>query len=420
MFRTGAQMLLLVLLVGLVLFRESTQWPGRAVDQRWADWLTLNSGQNNKPGLPPVALIAINEASLNNHPWPWTPLDFSLFFQAALPFNPDVLAVEEVLEWDRANISPEERQKLPQYEQILRNVLLRCPKPLLGSQLGTPEDPTVIPPLQPVPLLRNVRGDLREIPDFPVIERQPAEQYRLSASLGFTNLPAKEYPDSFIPLVLRYRGQVVPSFVLQAAMLWHQVSADEVEVQMGSHISLGTKVQIPINDRGELRVNWGVPRTVFSFEDLLLTAEQAAAKTKTAIPAERLARSVTILGRTDDAARTVRLPLQQNASPSELFVSALGTIQTKAFVRRTPYWFDWSLIGAVALLSFLVPRSRKGRVVVTTLILLVVYAGTAFFVFERTLTWLPALLPIGLALFVMLYRLVTPDWATKPKRPVIM
>ena len=208
MFRTGAQMLLLVLLVGLVLFRESAQWPGRAVDQRWADWLSLNSGQQKKAELPPVALIAINEASLGSHPWPWTPLDFSLFFQAALPFNPDVLAVEEVLEWDRANISPEERQKLPQYEQILRNVLLRCPKPLLGSRLGTPEDPHAIPPLQAVPLLRNIRGDVREIPDFPVIEREPAEQYRLSASLGFTNLPAKEYPNSFIPLVLRYRGQM--------------------------------------------------------------------------------------------------------------------------------------------------------------------------------------------------------------------
>lgn len=420
MFRTGAQMLLLVLLVGLVLFRESAQWPGRAVDQRWADWLSLNAKQQNESELPPVALIAINEASLNNHPWPWTPLDFSLFFQAALPFNPDVLAVEEVLEWDRANISPEERQKLPQYEQILRDVLLRCPKPLLAARLGTPEDPNAIPPLQPVPLLRNVRGDIREIPDFPVIERQPAEQYRLSTSLGFTNLPAKEYPDSFIPLVLKYRGQMVPSFVLQAAMLWYQVAADEVEVQAGSHISLGSKVQIPINDRGELRVNWGVPRTVFSFEDLLLTAEQAAAKTKTTIPAERLARSVTILGRTDDASRTVRLPLQQNASPSELFTSALGTIQTKAFVRRIPYWFDWSLIGAVALLSFLVPRSRKGRVALTALILLAVYGGAAFFFFQRTLTWLPALLPTGLALFVMLYRLVTPNWATKPKRPVIM
>ncbi|MHA3770647.1 CHASE2 domain-containing protein [Verrucomicrobiota bacterium sgz303538] len=420
MFRTGAQMLLLVLLVGLVLFREAAQWPAEAVDQRWTDWLSLNCGRRNTTDLPPVALIAIDDASLNSHPWPWTPLDFSLFFQAALPFQPDVLAVEEVLEWDRAAIPPSDRTKLPQYEQILRDVLLRCPKPLLGARLGGLEDPQVIPPLQEVPLLRKVRGDIREIPEYPTIERQPKEEYRLSATLGFTNLPARDHPSGFVPLVLRYRGQVVPSFVLQAAMLWHKVSPDEIEVEMGSHIALSNKARIPINHRGEMRVNWAVPRTVFSFDDLLLSAEQAAAKTKTTIPAERLAHSVTILARTDQAVRTVPIPLQPKVASGELFTSALGTIQMQWFIQRAPNWFDWSLIAAAALLSFLAPRARKGRVVIATIILLALYTGAAVLVFQRTLVWLPALLPVGLALFVIIFRLLTPDWVAKPKRPVIM
>jgi hypothetical protein len=420
MFRTGAQMLLLILLVGLVLFRESAQWPGAAMDQRWVDWLSLNSGRKAPSKLPPVALIAIDDASLSSHPWPWTPLDFSLFFQAALPLNPDVLAVEEVLDWERAEMPDEDRQKLPQYEKILRDILLRTPKPLLGSQLGLPEDSQVIPPLQEVRPLRNVHGDVRSIPDFPAVERQPKEEFRLSAAIGFINLPAKTHPDSFVPLLLRYRGQVAPSFVLRAAMLWHQVSPDEVEVKVGSHIAFGEKARIPINERGEMRVNWGVPRTVFSFEDLLLTAEQAAAKTDTAIPVERLAGAVTILARTDQAARTIPLPLQPNASPGELFASAIGTIQTQWFIQRVPYWFDWSLIAATAALAFLIPRFQKGRVVGATVLLLVVYAGAAFFLFQRTLIWLPALLPLGLAVFVIIYRLVTPDWALKPRRPVIL
>ncbi len=420
MFRTGAQMLLLVLLVGLVLFRESAHWPGAALDQRWADWLSLNAGRKSAAEVPPVALIAIDDASLSEHPWPWTPLDFSLYFQAAQPFKPAVIAIEDPLDWDRAEIPPEERQQLPQYERIFRDVLLRTPKPLLGSRLGLPEDPQIIPPLQAVLTLRRVQGDIREIPEFPVIERQPKEEFRLSAPLGFTNLPAKEHPDSFVPLVLRYRGQVVPSFVLRAAMLWYQASPDEVEVQAGSHIALGNQVRIPINERGEMRVNWGVPRTVFSFEDLLLTAEQAAAKTETTIPAERLAGAVTILARTDEAVRTVPLPLQPDASPGALFATAVGTIQTQWFVQRIPYWFDWCLIGATALLSFLVPHCRKSRVTIVTLLILAVYAGVAFIVFQRTLTWLPVLLPLGLALFVILYRLATPDWVVKPKRPVLL
>ena len=420
MFRTGAQMLLLVALVGLFLAREAQHWPGEAVDERWADWLSLNCGRRSATELPPVSLIAIEESSLANHPWPWTPLDFSLFFQAAIPFNPEVLGVEDILDWDQRRLPPEEREKMIQYETILRDVILRCPKPLLGARLGVPEDPQAMPPLQETAILNKVRGDIRKVLEFTVIEQQPKETFRLSARLGFTNLPESKHPSSHVPLVLLYRGQVVPSFVLQAAMLWYKVAQDEVTVELGSHIALGDKVRIPINDRGELRVNWGVPRTVFSFEDLLLTAEQAAAKAKTAIPIERIAGSVTFLGRTDAGARNVSLPLQGNVSTGELFTSAIGTIQTKWFVVRAPAWASWAVIGLAAVLSFFAPSCRKSRVFLLTLLLLAAYAGGAILLFQRTLLWAPALLPVGLSLFVILYRFATPDWAAKPKRPVLM
>src|SRR5687768_10781383 len=104
MFRTGAQMLLLVVLVGLFLLRESEQWPADAVDQRWADWLSINVGRRSATELPPVSLIAIDQDSLANHPWPWTPLDFSLFFQAAIPFQPEVLGVEDILAWEHRGL----------------------------------------------------------------------------------------------------------------------------------------------------------------------------------------------------------------------------------------------------------------------------------------------------------------------------
>jgi hypothetical protein len=420
MFRTGVQMLLLVLLVGLFLLRETQQWPGEAVDQRWTDWLSLNCGKPSPTKTPPVALIAIDDTSLSTHPWPWTPLDFSLFYQAALPFKPEVLGIEEILEWDQAAIAPEDRQKLPQYERILKDVLLMCPKPLVGSRLGTPEDPQAIPPIEEVPTFRNVRGSSRQIPEFITIERQPKEEYRLSAALGFVNIPPSRFPTSMIPLVLKYRGQVVPTFTLQAAILWSQISADDVVVVPGSHIALGKKLRIPINDRGEMRINWGVPRTVFSFDDLLLSAEQMAAKTQMAIPAERLAGSVTFLGRTDEEARTVPIPLQPNISPSECFASAIGTIQSEWFIVNPPYWATWAIVGFAALISIGVPRWRKWKVALGTLLILVIYFGASLVWFEQSLMPLPALLPLGLAVFIVLYRTVTPDWAVKPKRPVLL
>ena len=73
--------------------------------------------------------------------WPWSPLQYSIFVQAALPFQPDVIAIEDILEWDRANLAPSERQKLPQYEKILGDSLLRAPK--VAQDLGKDVEPDV-------------------------------------------------------------------------------------------------------------------------------------------------------------------------------------------------------------------------------------------------------------------------------------
>lgn len=419
MFRTGAQMLLLALLAGLSLLRESHQPTGRAIDERWADCLSAMS-RREPPPTSPVTLIAIDDATLEDHPWPWTPLDFSLFVNASLTFHPDVLAIEEALNWERTPPTAGDQQKLAQYERILKDVLLRAPKTVLGAQLGYPEDPQVLPPLQPTPLIRDVSGDLQQIPEWTAIEAQPSESYRLSASLGFTNLPGGAASSHRLPLVLRYRGQVVPSFVLQAALLWSQLSPEDVKVVLGSHLALGEKVRIPIDERGQMRVNFGVPRTTFSFEDLLLAAEQFAAKTHLEIPAERLAKGTAILARTDAAVRTLPVLWRENLSPGEYFASALATIHAGWFITRAPAWVDWTIIGVVAVLSLWIPRWKKRTVLGLACAALLAYALGALLLFSRELIWLPALLPLGLFLFVVLYRLSTPDWAAKPKRPVLL
>jgi hypothetical protein len=412
-------MMLLAILAGLFLLRESHQPLGRSLDERWADWLSMNS-RREAPPASPVALIAIDDNTLKSHPWPWTPLDYSLFFQASLTFHPSVLAVEEVLNWDNTPVAAGERQKLAQYERILKDVLLRSPKTVLGARLGYPDDPQTIPPLQATSLIRNVTGDLQRIPEWTVIEAQPAETYRLSASLGFTNLPTGAKSHNVVPLVLRYRGHVVPSFVLQNALLWYKLSADDVKVVLGSHLALGEKVRIPIDERGQMRVNFGVPRTVFSFEDLLLAAEQFAAKTAPVIPAERLMNGTTILARTDAASRTLPVLGRGKISPGEFFTSGLATIQAGWFITRAPASVDWAIIAAVAFFSLWIPRFQKRTVALIACAVLIAYAFGAYFLFSRELIWLPALLPLGLFLFVVLYRMVTPNWAAKPRRPVLM
>ncbi len=107
----------------------------------------------------------------------------------------------------------------------------------------------MLPPQQPLPVLRNVEGAPDAVPEYTVIESEPGEDIRLTAKLGFANVPPTEATAQHAPLVFRYRGQVVPSFTLEAMMLWYGVVPEDVEVRIGSAIRPGGQADDP-NQRG--------------------------------------------------------------------------------------------------------------------------------------------------------------------------
>src|SRR5688572_14229355 len=98
MFKTGAQLAILVVLAGLFFWRESLLSPGVNLEEGLNDWIAANIGSRHKTAKAKTVVIGIDDNSLASHPWPWTPLDFALFFQAALPFRPEVIAAEEVFD----------------------------------------------------------------------------------------------------------------------------------------------------------------------------------------------------------------------------------------------------------------------------------------------------------------------------------
>ncbi len=398
-------MLILVVVAGLFLLRESHEWPCQAVDECFGDWLSLNGPRIGHEEPAPIVLVAINESSLATHVWPWTPLDFSLFAHSMHQFHPAVTCFEEVLDWERAKLPPSELQKLPQYEKILGDELIRCPKVLLAARLGWPDDPQDLPALQEAPLIRKVTGDLRQVPEWTAIERQPNEPYRLSAAIGFTNVSERRGPQDRVPLILRYRGQIVPSFVLQSVVLWSKSSLEEVTVELGSHVSIGEKFEIPIDSFGEMRVNFGAPRTVIPFDELLVAGEQADSKQATTAPVRQIQGAVSILARTDRSARTLREGFGSRQSEGELFAAAVATIQRKAFMERAPIWFDLLLIAAAAGAAWWIPRWRKVRVAVGSFAIILGYLLAAMALFTWKQIWLPVVLPSGLASFVVAYRL---------------
>ena len=388
------QFLFLVLMVGLVLMHESRTAPFNRVEAAFSRWLSANALRQIEPA--PLALVQISDEDLGAHPWPWTPVDYSLFINAALPFHPPVLAVEPVLAWNNPD---------PQQMELLHTQTLRVAKLLLGSELGFSEDPSILPPLQEVPVLRNIKEGISRLREFPLVALQPSEDLRLAGTIGFFEPPTDDGKAvRRVPLVFRYRGQVVPSFVLQAAMLWFGVTPEEVTMVPGSHIALGKDIRLPVDAAGTMAIDFTIPVVRFSLADLILSAEQHQSGHQTIAPVARLKNTLTLLARTDAAARTITLGNGRSGSRGEVVAAAIATIQKESFSSRSGITVDLIIILEALVLAFFCNRLGKLGAAALCVGILGFYLLGALGVFAAWQIALPLLLPAGLLGFLVFFR----------------
>jgi hypothetical protein len=169
-----------------------------------------------------------------------------------------------------------------------------------------------------------------------------------------------------------------------------------------------------------MRVDFGAPFGHFSFDEVPLASEQKLAGLKPIVPIDQITGGIALLSRIDTAARVIPLAARRMASPGELFAAAIATIQGQSFIQPAPAWAQYAVIGVFMLLSYPVPRWKKGKTILAGLIVLVVYGLVALAVFGRWLVWLPGVAPAGIVAVCVLFRIVTPDSFGRPKRPVIL
>ncbi len=255
------------------------------------------------------------------------------------------------------------------------------------------------------------------MPEFTAIAAEPSEDLRLSAALGFANVPENEPTGTaeHAPLVFRYRGEMVPSLVLESLMLWHGVTPDEVEVTLGSQVRLGDKLSIPVNQAGAMMVDWSQPFYRAGFDDLELAVDQLEKKLTPVIPLEKLKDRLVILARTDGPSRTLRLPTGRMGSDGDLFAAALATAEAQAFARPSGWWGN----GAVLLLGVLLAVALHGKsrfwAPLLSLGFVAAYLLACLAVFESARVALPLSPMLGLTAFVFLHRMLSP--ASSRPRP---
>lgn len=397
--RPSPWLMLVVLLLGLLLLREPRFADGEEVFLRWL----VNHSEGNGPAAP-LTVVEIGRDPLmdptaaqktSGTPPPGatsdmavSPLEFALFLQSVLDFQPGVVAFENVLKW---------RGTDQDQEQVFLDQAMRAPKLLVASVLGGAPDPDA--PWAEIRGFPHVEGKRGNLPAFAGIERQPKDELRLISTAGFTNLPDDVASRIRVPLLFLYRGEVVPSFSLQAILLWLRATPAEVKIVLGSHIALPQERRIPIRDDGTLLLDPNAAKRArrLSLNELLLAAQQRDTAGAIANPEGALDLREQIV-----LARTPANPL----APPDLFAAAIATIQAGDYVRRIHPFFDCAVLLLVGAFAGALRRIERVDLLLCGVAFTAAYCLVALGTLSRWAIWLPGVLPLGAVWIAILVALI--------------
>ena len=407
MRRPSAWLILVVILLGAFILREPRL---QEVEDLFLSWFM----QQSQPLLPaaPVTLVEISRADIQRMPAPLAPndqtpqpdkdklegrflapLEYALFLQAVIEFQPAVVAIEPIVLW---------RDRDKEQEQIFIDQAMRVPKLLVGIELGA-KGPRDLSP-EDVPSFSQVSGERGRLTEFAGVSRQPDDDIRLISTPGFTNLSEGLSGPVRVPMLFEYRGEIVPSFPLQAILLWLRATPVEVKVELGSQILLPNGWKIPIQRDGTLTLNPAAERSVrrLTLNQLLLAAQEYETHRPPTIDLTNLKNQIVILRISDD-------PRQ----PPNVFATAIATIQNHAYVHRAPWAYDWSIVFGAALLGCFLWRISKWNLAMGAIGFSAGYGLVALGLLSKDRVWLPTFLPLCLLWFLVVVRLFAPASAAK-------
>jgi hypothetical protein len=393
MQRPSLWIMAVVLLVGIILLRE----PRFAdVEDRFLGWL-LSHRQGTGAAVP-LTVVEIGrdaltapssgqneEAQRSVVPGAGpsiSPLEFALFLQSVLEFQPGVIAFENILRWH-------ERDK--DQEQVFLDQAMRAPSLVLASELGETADPDA--QWGEIRGFPNVKGKRGHLAAFVGVERHPAEDLRLISTPGYTNLPPDYTSQNRVPLLFLYRGEVIPSFPLQAALLWMKITPAEVKVVLGSHIELPGDRRIPVAADGTLLFdpNAATRARRMTLNELLLAAQQRDTSNPEGGNAIDLRDQIVL-------ARTPANPL----TPPDVFAATIATIQSGKYLRRVSKWVDYVLLLMIGSGVPYLRRFERFDLLLYGIAATAAYSLIALGALTQWNLWLPGVLPLGAIWFTVL------------------
>ncbi len=401
MRHSSPTLVLVIVLLGVQILREPRL---QQLDDVFLSWFM----QNAAPHFPPaqVTLVEIGRDDFQEITPPegkkplrqgaaarrsLSPLEYALFIQAVLDFEPAVIGFEPIVIW---------RDRDKGQEQVFLDQAMRVPKLLVAVELGEKGPDDLAP--EDLPSFSQVTGSRGGLAQYSGISHRPDDDIRFISTPGFINLPTDSSTGIHVPMLFEYRGEIVPSFTLQAVILWLRATPSDVKIELGARIVLPNGWRIPIHPDGSTTIN---PLATFSvrrltLNQLLLAAQERESHRPATIDLSDLKDQIVLLRLTED-------PLQ----PPNIVSTAIATIQSNAYVRRAPWIYDWIVILAAAGLSLFLWRIAKGDMILGAIALSAGYSLLELGLLSNNRLWLPMFLPLVLLWILVFVRLLIRDSA---------
>ncbi len=222
------------------------------------------------------------------------------------------------------------------------------------------------------------------------------------ASLGFINVPP-EADGVFrsLPLIIRYKGKVYPSFSLRLVCEYLGCNLSDVYVEVGKRIILSgpeREIQIPVDEKGRLLINYaGVIKDFkgYSFVRALKLAKEGKWKKK----GKLVLVAITATGISD----TGPTPVSSLEPLIVVHANAINTILSGQFIRKIPSHLQWVLLVCLWLIVVSIGTFlRATRAVLAGILVLGLYISLALSFFINIGIWMEMVRPIAVILFTFL------------------
>lgn len=188
----------------------------------------------------------------------------------------------------------------------------------------------------------------------------PLKELRHSAWIGFTNMD--EDSDGVVrkaPLLYKHGEDYYPSYILMILCRYYGKTASDIIVEKGFVRIKGTDISIPVNQRGEMMINFRSLRFKGDPALQILKADRDISQgMESVVPLSDYEEKIVIYGVGMTGGYDIGLiPLSSNKSPLLLaHANALNTILQKDYVHQVPHQallalIFTALIGAVSLLQ---------------------------------------------------------------------